>query len=169
MDENLTGTTEQEGHQEQPRKTLPERLRATQWKPGQSGNPGGRPKSKPFSEALREALDANGGEKLRQVVELYIQDLLTSEKARARIGPELLNRYEGKVMDELEVSGNLITKTLILPEEVSRPDSDCQSPPATAGAPPPDNDFDGKVKAAGALPAPMDDLLDDPGHAPAGT
>ena len=34
--------------------------REGQWKPGQSGNPGGRPKWKPISDALRRFAEANG-------------------------------------------------------------------------------------------------------------
>lgn len=38
------------------RKTGVPNSEATQWKPGQSGNPGGRPKSAPLSQACRELL-----------------------------------------------------------------------------------------------------------------
>lgn len=31
------------------------------WKPGQSGNPGGRPKTKPFKEALQRVIERLGG------------------------------------------------------------------------------------------------------------
>ncbi len=34
---------------------------APPWKPGQSGNPGGRPVKKPFTEALRKALANKDG------------------------------------------------------------------------------------------------------------
>jgi Family of unknown function (DUF5681) len=69
------------------------------WKPGQSGNPGGRPKEKPFRDALRmEALALARGEKanhpagsLRANAQLL---LLKGEVSAIR---EIADRLDGRV------------------------------------------------------------------------
>lgn len=68
------------------------------FKPGQSGNPGGRPKSRPFKEAIDRALkaseDAGAG--------LSLDDIATALLLKAKSGDvaaikELAERYDGKV------------------------------------------------------------------------
>ncbi len=55
-------------HNGEPAKTAPEHLREYCWKPGESGNPNGRPKSarsrlsESFLKALADDFDANGVE-----------------------------------------------------------------------------------------------------------
>ncbi|HEY6021209.1 MAG TPA: DUF5681 domain-containing protein [Candidatus Paceibacterota bacterium] len=68
------------------------------WKPGQSGNPGGRPKSRPFKEALDRILKAHGDGS----VEGGLDKLAAAMVAKAQTGDvaaakEIMDRYEGKV------------------------------------------------------------------------
>lgn len=66
------------------------------WKPGQSGNPSGRPKTKPFKEAIRRAVEAAGTdtEKLdRLATALYAKALEGDVSAIREIG----DRLDGKV------------------------------------------------------------------------
>ncbi len=63
----------------------------TPWKPGQSGNPAGRPKSKPFKDAL-----------LKAIQELGLEGAAKALVAKANEGDvgalrELADRLDGKV------------------------------------------------------------------------
>lgn len=53
----------------------PQKSRKTDhlWKPGQSGNPGGRPKGKSIGTLLREVLDADGGEAFKTRVKQILE------------------------------------------------------------------------------------------------
>jgi len=78
------------------------------WKPGQSGNPGGRPKKRSISEELERLLaeDApNSGGKLWAEV---IADALLRKARRGdvRAIAELANRVEGKPCQSLAVDVN---------------------------------------------------------------
>ena len=46
----------------------PDKTRPFRWKPGQSGNPGGRPKSQYISEALRRALQEGDADDLANIL-----------------------------------------------------------------------------------------------------
>ena len=66
-----------------------------QWKPGKSGNPGGRPKTAKFAEEVREFLAEKQGDKSR--LRRVLEDL---QKHR----PEILLHYAfGKPVDSVEV------------------------------------------------------------------
>ena len=79
---------------------------ATRWKPGQSGNPGGRPKMSRLSQACRDVLsqpfpgDAEGrtyAEKIARVL---------AEKAAAgdiRAAQEIADRAEGRARQAIEI------------------------------------------------------------------
>lgn len=68
------------------------------WKPGQSGNPGGRPKSRPFKESLDRVLKALGqgdnGKSLDQLTGAMVAKAMNGDVAAYK---ELADRYEGKV------------------------------------------------------------------------
>lgn len=75
---------------------MSERIVGRPFQPGQSGNPNGRPKSKPFKDALERALKAAGDDK--SAIELVATALV--EKARSGDVPaikELADRIDGKV------------------------------------------------------------------------
>ena len=71
----------------------------TPWKPGQSGNPGGRPKRKPLTEQLEKILDECGRDPQRRT---YARRLVESAVKRAIKKDtfalkEIWERTEGKV------------------------------------------------------------------------
>ena len=76
-----------------------------QFKPGQSGNPRGRPKgSLSLSTLLREALSENDGERAKRIIDAMIT---CAEKGDIRHIKELLDRIDGKVADNLNVEGGV--------------------------------------------------------------
>ena len=85
--------------------------RATQFKKGQSGNPGGRPQSAPISQAARELLakPIPGDPQGRTYAEGIVQML--AEKALAgdlRAAQELADRAEGRAAQSAGIEhGNL--------------------------------------------------------------
>ncbi len=84
---------------------------ATQFKPGQSGNPGGRPKTAPLSHACREllALPLPDDPEGRTYAEAIAQAL--AEKALAgdiRAAQEIADRAEGKPRQRLEIDNSAL-------------------------------------------------------------
>ena len=83
------------------------------WKPGQSGNPSGRPVTKPVSDAMKKHLAelyrgpsktwVSRGFTNGQVLALKIFEMAASGDMRA--AEELLNRTEGKVPNPTTLSG----------------------------------------------------------------
>lgn len=73
------------------------------WEPGQSGNPGGRPKTKPWKDALERAmakLDAGEpvGTTLTRIAERCAAQALEGDKDARR---EIAERFDGKVPQAL--------------------------------------------------------------------
>lgn len=83
------------------------------WKPGQSGNPGGRPKRKPITDKLRAILEAEDSE-VAHTIAKEIKDLLTDKNNKnfASVLREVLDRTEGKVTQpisgEVEVIHSIV-------------------------------------------------------------
>lgn len=66
------------------------------FQPGQSGNPNGRPKSKPFKDALRKALEEAGdNERALSLVAMAL--VAKAQMGDVRAIKELADRLDGKV------------------------------------------------------------------------
>jgi hypothetical protein len=74
------------------------------FKPGQSGNPNGRPKSKPITAAIKKLLDKNDGAALLAIAAASIEKASEGDHRHLK---EILDRVEGKVLDKVEHSGNI--------------------------------------------------------------
>lgn len=64
------------------------------FQPGQSGNPGGRKKEKPWRDALNLALNDGDGKRLRKIAEKVVE---LAEKGDPTAYKEIAERLEGKV------------------------------------------------------------------------
>ena len=77
--------------------------KTARWKPGQSGNPKGRPKSITFSEACRKALaEAEGDETVAEVLAKAAIEF--ARKGSAQHLKEINDRVEGKARQPIDVS-----------------------------------------------------------------
>ena len=72
------------------------------WKPGQSGNPGGRPKRKLIDEALEELLLRNDSELALAIAKKLLARAKTGEVKAIQLVAE---RVQGKPKRQLELSG----------------------------------------------------------------
>src|SRR4051812_46940766 len=98
---------ESQGHSsEQPCKVGPGRPpKEHQFKPGTSGNPGGRKKGETFKARLRRILETehNGKEIADLLMERLVKDALSGKLGHLK---ELLDRTEGKVTERVELVGD---------------------------------------------------------------
>lgn len=101
----------------------------TPWKPGQSGNPSGRPKKQPLSELVLMQLDkpipASMKEKLPPIfTEVYgpeptfgdmlaFQLIATAAKGDMSAMNTVFDRVEGKTVQGIKMSGEVITKVVV--------------------------------------------------------
>jgi hypothetical protein len=79
---------------------------ATRWKPGQSGNPGGRPKSAPLSQACREvlALPVPGDPQGRTYAEMIAATLAgKAVEGDIKAAQELADRAEGRARQSIDI------------------------------------------------------------------
>ena len=81
------------------------------FKKGQSGNPGGRPKEKPFSDALRMEIAAAGEDHkaLRRVARALIKKAEDGEIQAIR---ELADRLDGKPIQAVDANVDVSTDPL---------------------------------------------------------
>lgn len=85
----------------------------TQFKPGRSGNPLGKPRGRSVTARLRDLLDASeiGGKPLpngKQVADLLAEVLLKNAlKGDHRFVATVLDRVDGKVGDSVEHTGGV--------------------------------------------------------------
>lgn len=82
------------------------------YKPGQSGNPGGRPKGRSLTSIVRELLDSNtlGGKPIpngRTIGEM-LGDVIVKEalKGKHAFAKEVWDRMDGKVPDRVDLTSN---------------------------------------------------------------
>jgi hypothetical protein len=72
---------------------------ATQFQPGVSPNPGGRPVTKPFTEALREAIFENPG-----CLKHIAKRILVKTMSDARFFAEVRNMLDGRPAQEVKIA-----------------------------------------------------------------
>lgn len=110
--------TEDVSSQQDKYKTLIKQTEATRFKPGQSGNPSGKPKTKHITDILGKLLDAEASEG-KTNAEAIAEELIklvkdAKQRGYAPMLKELLDRVEGKVPDthkiESDVPINIIYK-----------------------------------------------------------
>jgi hypothetical protein len=83
------------------RKGNPENIKAHRFKPGQSGNPGGRPKKTPLTDELRKlANDPKNSEAAAKALFKFIR------KGSYLHFREVCDRVEGKSKQRIEVTGD---------------------------------------------------------------
>ncbi len=79
-----------------------------QWKPGQSGNPKGRPKNS-LTSLLQRALDAdNEAEKQGIINELIKLAKMTGGRGQSNALKEIFERIDGKVADKHLIQGMIV-------------------------------------------------------------
>ena len=84
----------------------PEVGKATQFKPGVSGNPGGRPKSKPITDLLRELLEEDP-QMARDIAKKLLQ---LAKKGSLGHFKEMTDRIEGPVVQQQESKADVMLK-----------------------------------------------------------
>lgn len=92
-----------------------------QFKPGQSGNPGGRPKTKLITQAYQEILervDEMSGKTFAEIIaEVVVQEAKSKNLPAVK---EITDRTEGKPMQPFEHSGNVGVDTVITMFDLDR-------------------------------------------------
>ena len=96
-------------------RTLPEEAKPFMWKPGESGNPGGRPRRKPLSDAyaalLNEPVPEAEAAKLKLKPGATYADIIAMSLMREAIkgkvpaASEMADRIEGRAIQTQEISG----------------------------------------------------------------
>jgi hypothetical protein len=99
MDEEQTNAEPQNTSANTPR-PLPEGMEARKWQPGQSGNPGGRPKKKPVTELYEQIL--NDPKNVALFERAIIKALTKGNMAMVLQLKEMTDRVEGKVTQPIE-------------------------------------------------------------------
>ena len=90
------------------RRGNPEKIRPHQFKPGQSGNPGGRPKTTPLTDALCELLDKPyTGDAHHRTLAQVIADALVKRAAKGSVAHfnAVADRVEGRPRQMMELGG----------------------------------------------------------------
>ena len=81
------------------------------WKPGQSGNPGGRPKGSGVTDRLRTILSQ--GDNGKDVAEALVQAALKAAKnGDFRFWKEIVDRVDGPVKQQIEASLVMFAKAI---------------------------------------------------------
>lgn len=102
-------TTKPENRKPNKKKQLPAAAEPYKWKPGQSGNPGGRPKKTLLTEAMEELLEEKlqDPEARKQFKEAMWAKLLSGKVVGSMTLDTVLERTEGKIAQPVKMEGNL--------------------------------------------------------------
>ena len=87
------------------RRGNPDKIKPHQFKPGESGNPGGRPKTKPISAILERIFALDDG----AFAEEHLRGVMQGKSAVAKVMlmEQAADRLEGKVTQPVEANINL--------------------------------------------------------------
>ncbi len=109
-----------------------------QFKPGQSGNPGGRVKGESITARLRRILDSEAKPGLPFAEQLAKAMVTEACKGKFPFAKEILDRLEGKVPDRIAgADGDALTITLRWDDAAGTYHQDAlDAPGATGGTPP---------------------------------
>jgi hypothetical protein len=94
---------------------------ATRWRPGQSGNPGGRPKRTPLTDACREVLaqPVPGDTKGRTYAKAIAEKLAArAVEGDIRAAQELADRAEGKARQTVQIENMALKQAFECMSEV---------------------------------------------------
>lgn len=92
------------------------KAKGTSWQPGQSGNPRGRPKEKLITDALRGIYEDNPKELARFVKAAHSRAL----KGNPKFWEMIADRLEGRVLQQIEHTGNIIHEITSLEREMAK-------------------------------------------------
>jgi hypothetical protein len=86
----------------------------TRWRKGQSGNPGGRPRTAVFAQACREVLAAlapgdGAGRTYSEAIARKLAEMALAGNVRAAV--ELANRAEGRVRQPVETENTALAQS----------------------------------------------------------
>lgn len=95
-------------------RTNSEILKSHQFKPGQSGNPSGRPHGTSLTARLRKALNKNDGALAETVVMVLIREAAKGKFSHAK---EILDRIDGSVVQRVQIE-DAINNLLVVAERV---------------------------------------------------
>jgi Family of unknown function (DUF5681) len=96
-------------------KQIPQAMEANKWKPGQSGNPTGRPRKTPVSDAYAKHVGKRLPDEIRLRLRLpkgatwadamALGQLRSAVKGKTDAAREIADRVDGKAMQLVELSG----------------------------------------------------------------
>jgi hypothetical protein len=108
-------------------RTLPKEAEPYKWKPGQSGNPGGRPRKTSVSDAYARHIDSPLPDTIRLKLRLRkgatwadamaLGQLHSAVKGKTDAAREIADRLEGRARQPVDVSGGI---TVGLAERIER-------------------------------------------------
>ena len=87
-------------------KTLIEQTKATRFQPGQSGNPGGRPKDT-LTPLLRELLNTDNEAEKRVIVKALLSAAKVMGRGQVSALKEIFDRIDGKVPDTHKIESDV--------------------------------------------------------------
>jgi len=93
----------------------PENIKPHRWKPGQSGNPSGKPKGTlSLTNRLRKLLNEEDGRLADRLVQELISHATKGERQAIEAIRVVLDRVDGPVKQHLQHEGEMIQKRIII-------------------------------------------------------
>jgi hypothetical protein len=84
------------------------------WKPGQSGNPAGRPKGSGLTDRLRALLDADDGATAERIVRAVVAAAEAGDAAFVKL---IWDRLDGPVAARVELDSQPGSRVVVLPDD----------------------------------------------------